>query len=272
MGTSDAYGGSGGRAWGKVRQQASDYADNPTDGNANDLLDALADALDWDGDSENVPNPTEPPRPVQPLYIGGVGLGGGGGGAGGGGGGGGGRTGGAGGGGSGGGGGRSRARAARVGGSVVAAGLAYRNRDESTLRRLNLSLAELDGLDSYGQAKQILAAVGASLGDVQEEELTQASASALLAMLQDDSPTGDDAVRVFVTEYVFEVALTEIGNEFRDGTRDGWATVDEEDKLRNLIEVRVGQVELPATLGPDDIQGAVYTALDDARTFLKARR
>ena len=51
------------------------------------------------------------------------------------------------------------------------------------------------------------------------------------------------------TEYVFEVSLTEIGDEFRDGTRDGYATVDEEDKLHDLIETRVAQVDLPANLG-----------------------
>jgi hypothetical protein len=159
-----------------------------------------------------------------------------------------------------------------VGGSVAAAGLAYRNRDNETLQRFNLSLAQLDALDPHEQGKSILAAVGASLGDLQEEELTQASAAALLALLGDEAATGEDAVRVFVCEYVFEVSLTEIGDEFRDGTRDGWATVDEEDKLRDLIEARVGQIELPDNLGSDDIQAAVYTALDDARIFMRARR
>lgn len=154
---------------------------------------------------------------------------------------------------------------------MVAAGLAYRNRDASTLERFSLTLAELDGLDSYEQAKRILAAVGSSLGDLQEDELTQASAAALLTLLEDDEATGEDAVRVFVSEYVFEVSLTEIGDEFRDGTRDGWATVDQEDKLRDLIEARVAQIELPTNLASDDIQAAVYTALDDARTFMRAR-
>jgi hypothetical protein len=167
---------------------------------------------------------------------------------------------------------RSRAQAARVGGSVAAAGLAYRNRDPATLQRFNLTLAELDSLDTHEQAKRILAAVGTSLGDVQEEELTRASGSALLALLEDDAPTGADGVRAFVVEYVWEVSLTEIGDELRDGERDGWASVDEEDKLRDLIETRVAQVDLPQNLGSDDIHAAVYTALDDARTLLKARR
>jgi len=248
-----------------VREQAGEYADNPSDGNAEQLLNDIADALDWDGDADEGPAPGEAPRP-QRATLGalrisaprGTGAGPGGGG---------GARGGAGGGG--GGSGRSRARAARVGGSVAAAGLALRNRDEGTLRAFNLTLAELDALDSHEQAKRILDAVGASIGDLQEEELAGASAAALLALLANEGTTAADAVRIFVVEYVFGVSLTEIGNEFRDGTRDGWASVEYEDKLRDLIEASAVQIELPEQLGSDDIQAAVYTALDDARTYMR---
>jgi hypothetical protein len=159
-----------------------------------------------------------------------------------------------------------------VGGSVAAAGIALRTRDETTLQAFGLSLAELDALDVHEQAKRILQAVGASVGDVQEDELTHASAAALLALLADDGATGADAVRVFVVEYVFEISLTEIGDELRDGTRDGWASVDVEDKVHDLIETRVAQVELPATIDGDNIREVVDRALDDARTYLKATR
>jgi hypothetical protein len=271
MGTSGAYGGSAGRAWGKVRQQASDYADNPSDANADKLLGGIADAVDWDGDAANAPpQPGEAPQPLRPnfgqapiLGAGGRGSRGGGASGAGGGGSGGGR--------SGTGRSRSRARAARVGGTAAAVGLAYRNRDAGTLARFNLTLAELDALDSFEQTKRILAAVGASLGDVPEEELMRASGSALLALLQDESPTGADGVRAFVTEYVWEVSLTEIGDAFRNGDRDGFASLDDEEQLRAVIETRVSQVELPEHLGTNDIQAAVYTALDDARTFIKAK-
>lgn len=276
MGSSGAYGGSGGRAWGKARQQAGDYADAPSDANAEQLLSNIADALDWDSDSPpdaGDGDPNDQFRPAfGPLRIkvtpgsgGGLGGAGGGGGTGGG-------SAGAGSAGGGGGRSRSRARAATVGGSVAAAGLALRNRDGPALGQWGLSLQELDGLDLHEQAKRILDAVGASVGDLQEDELTQASAAALLALLDDKDATGADAVRVFVVEYVFEVSLTEIGDELRNGTRDGWATVQQEDKLHDLIEARVSQIELSATIGSADIQQAVYTALDDARTFLRAKR
>lgn len=271
MGTSGAYGGSSGRAWGKARQQAGDFADNPSDANAEQLPNDISNALNWDsdGDEANAPAPGDAPQPLRVAFgrLGGGGRGGGGGGP----------SGGGGGGGRGGGsgsssGGRSRAIAARVGGSVAALGLAYQNRDSGPLAVFNLTLVELDALDIHERAKRILEAVGASLGDIGEEELVRASGSALLLLLDEESPNGEDAVRLFVTEYVFEVSLTEIGDEFRDGTRDGYATVDEEDKLHDLIETRVAQVDLPADLKPDDLQTAVYGALDDARTFLRASR
>ncbi|MGH8574401.1 MAG: hypothetical protein ACREX8_17755, partial [Gammaproteobacteria bacterium] len=158
------------------------------------------------------------------------------------------------------------------GGSVAAAGLALRDRDSDALQQFGLTLAELDRLDSYEQARRIMEAVGTSLGGLEEEELNRASASALLALLDDEGATGADAVRLFVSEYVFEVSLTEIGDELRDGSRDGFATVDVEEKLRQLIEARVAQIDLPDELGGEQVQGAIYTALEDARTFLRARR
>jgi hypothetical protein len=279
MGTSGAYGGSGGRAWGKARAQAGEFGDRPTTDNAKQLLANIADALDWDGDSgdpqsgdqeggdgQQIPfDQTTPFMARRPLRrAGGTdGPGGAGGGV---------RRGhapgapGASGGGSRR---RSRTRAASVGGSVAAAGLAYRNRNEGVLRQFGLSLAQLDGLDAHEQARLILDAVTGSVGGIQEDELQHASGVAVLALL-DPNTTPDDAVRAFITDYVFEVAITEVGDELRDGTRDGHTTVDQEDQLRDIIETCVDQVELPEQLESDNIQTAIYKALDDARAFLQA--
>jgi hypothetical protein len=264
---SGAYGGSGGRAWSTAREQAGEYADDPTPDNAQDLLSDIANALDWDDQAEPPSDPVGPqqllPLPGPRVRVsgrGGDGPGGGGGGRGGGGtttrGGAGGR-------------GRSRARAAAVGGSVAAAGLAFRDRDQPTLERFGLSLAELDALDPHEQARRILEAVSGSVGGIQEDELHHASAVAVLALLADGA-TAEDAVRAFITDYVFEVSITEVGNELRDGTRDGLTTVDEEDQLHDLIETAVNQVDLPAQLDAGNIQEAIFKALDDARTYLRA--
>lgn len=250
MGASNAYGGSGGRAWGKARRQAEKYADSPTTKNAEELLSNIADALDWDEDVQEGA-PYQPVPPAALPRIRGVGGGGDGpGGVGGGGTGGGGQAG-------GGGRGRSRVQAAVIGGSVAAAGLAVRDRDEATLQQFGISLAELDGLDAHEQARHILDAVAGSVGAIQEDELQHASGVAVLALLDEDA-TADDAVRAFITDYVFEVSITEVGDELRDGTRGGYTTVDEEDQLRDLIETCVNQLDLPDRLNADNIQEAIY--------------
>jgi hypothetical protein len=270
MGTSGAYGGSGGRAWGKVRTDAGDYAAAPTDANAQVLLADIAKALDWDADqakpdarpdADSAPPPFNQLLPIvaRPRIPPRSGAGGGAGG---------GASGGAGGGtGRGGGGGRrSRARAAAVGGSVAAAGLAYRNRDEQTLAEFGLSLAVLDGLDAFDQARFILDVVAGSVGAITEDELQHASGVAVLALL-DPANSPADAIREFVTDYVFEVAITEVGEQLRQGARDGHTTVAQEDRLRSIIRSCVGQVDLPAQVTTSNIQQAIYYALGDARTY-----
>jgi hypothetical protein len=152
---------------------------------------------------------------------------------------------------------------------VAAAGLALRDRDETTLRQFGLTLAELDGLDAPEQARRILDAVAGSVGAIQEDELQHASAVAILALLEQEA-TAEDAVREFISDYVFEVSITEIGDELRDGTRDGYTTIEQEDRLRDLIETSVNQLELPDHLAAENIQQVIYKALDDARTYLRA--
>lgn len=137
------------------------------------------------------------------------------------------------------------------------------------LQRFGLNLGELDDLDPHEQARSILDAVAGSVGGIQEDELQHAAGVAVLALL-DDGATAEDAVRAFVTDYVFEVSITEVGDELRNGTRDGYTTVDQEDQLRDLIETSVNQLDLPDRLDADNIQEAIYNALDDARTFLRA--
>jgi len=257
MGTSGAYGGSGGRAWSNARKKAEEYADLPTNENAAELLSDIADAIEWDADNPERQYEPVPlaPSPRFPSRDGGDGPAGGGGGG----------TVGS----SGGGRQRSRSRAAAVGGSVATAGLAVRAGDDETLRQFGLRLADLADLEPHEQARTILDAVAGSLGAIQEDELQHAAGVAVLALL-DENATADDAVRAFIADYVFEISITEVGNELRNGTRDGYTTVDQEDQLRNLIEACVNQLELPVQLDATNIQEAIYSALDDSRTFLSA--
>lgn len=277
MGTSGAYGGSGGRDWRVARDAVADLVANPASAEQQaDVISQLAGALDWDGDGGG-PDPVEPPPGQRPLPgvtspqqpFGGLirprggadGPGGGGGG---------GRVGGGGSGASSGAGGgrRSRQRASRVGGAVLAAGLAVRAGDAGTLDALGLSLDELRGLRPLAQCSRILNALVGSGADIDEAEMRSASSTALVAVLTEDlSPSA--AVRVFIVEYVMEISVTELGATMREnGT--GEVSVQVEDGLRSLVTAQVDGLALDdGRLGPQQLQDALHEALGSARGVLK---
>lgn len=276
MGTSGAFGGSGGKDWQQARDDVADLVASPGSvDQQQQVISDLANALDWDAPdapAEQVPEggerrPTE--RPVQQPFGGLVRPGGAadgpGGGAGG-------RavgratgttsghkgT-----------GGRSRQRVAGVGGAVLSAGLAVRAGDGATLDALGLSLPELQALGPVAQCNRILNALVGSGADIDENEMRSASSTALIAVLTEDLPPSA-AVRVFIVEYIMEVSLTELGATLREqGT--GEVTVKIEDDLRSLVTAEVDQLTLDDTrLGPQQLQDALYEALGSARTVLSS--
>lgn len=280
MGTSGAYGGSGGRDWQAARDAVADLVADPTSAEQQaDVISQLADALDWDGDALDARPPSDRPPPEQPLPevppvaqrpFGGLvrPRGGGGDGPGGGGGAGGGGGSAAGGGGRGGGR-RSRQRVSRVGGAVLAAGLAVRAGDASTLGSLGLSLDELRGLRPLAQCARILNALVGSGADIDEAEMRSASSTALVAVLTEDlSPSA--AVRTFIVEYVMEISVTELGATMRENG-SGEVSVQVEDALRSLATAQVDQLALDdGRLGPQQLQDALHEALGSARAVLSA--
>lgn len=277
MGTSGAFGGSGGKDWQQARDDVADLVDSPDSGEQQQqVISDLATALDWDapdapqappGDDGNRPLDTPPAqRPFGRLVRPGGVADGPGGGTGGARGGGGTTTTGSGRGGSGR---RSRQRVAGVGGAVLAAGLALRAGDAGTLGALGLSLPELRALGPVAQCNRILNALVGSGADIDENEMRSASSTALIAVLTQDLPPAA-AVRVFIVEYVMEVSLTELGATLRErGT--GEISVKIEDGLRSLITAEVDQLPLDdARLGPQQLQDALYDGLGSARTVLRS--
>lgn len=267
MGTSGAYGGSGGKDWQQARDSVADLAADPTSVTQQaETISQLANALDWDGDAapEAAPGEQAAQRPfgglVRPRSGGADGPGGG---AGGGGGGRAGTTGRA------GSGRRSRQRASRIGGAVLSAGLAVRGGDAATLSSLGLSLDELRGLGPVAQCSRILNALVGSGADIDEAEMRAASSTALIALLTENLPPVA-AVRVFIVEYVMEISLTELGSSMREqGT--GEVSVQIEDGLRSLVSAQVDQLALDDTeLGPQQLQDVLYESLGSARAVLRA--
>lgn len=256
MGTSGAWGGSGGSDWGRVRDQVESVIDSGGGGGAADVVDPLLDAIDWvdDAPAQDAADPVPQVIPQGPYVSprGGRGSGGGGG--------------------TGrggvifgpsrsgsskrGGGRRSRATVAGVGGRVISAGLALRRGDAETLRDLGLDLGELRALSPFKQVNRILNVLVGSGAAVEEAELRAANSRALRQLVL-DGISGAEAIRVLVVEYVMQVYSSECGESSRDGSRPGGDTVEVERQLRSALRARVAQLDIPA----DAVSGKQLAAI-----------
>lgn len=271
MGTSGAYGGSSGAGFSRARRMINEFISDPSADTAKPALQQLVDALDWQGDdateagiagsSGSTTEPASDPRPGAPMrpsttHRGSRGAGTGAGGSGGGSGGGGGA-----------GGGRSRGRAARVGGRAAAAGYALRTGDAEALAALGLDLAELADLDAFEQTSRIVDTLVKSSGSIEDDEMRRATASALLELLEYDGDVdGDTTVRLFISEYIFEIAITEFGDKLRDGSRPGEQSVADEDVLKDTIRANVDQMQFGAGgVSPEAFEAAIRDGLRDVR-------
>lgn len=274
MGTSGSYGGSGGSVWKRARATARNLPNEPSQEDIDRLVADIASAIDWHDDQEAgvaEPAPAEPgdqPFATPPVSWGPIsarrasGTGGGGGGGG--------RVSGGPGPGARGGGRRSSATAARVASRGGGAAYALLRGDAAALARVGLVLAELVGLAPPEQAQRIASSVvGAS---IVEAERDKALARMLVAILGSGGTlTPADSAKVFVESYVYEVMLTEIDGELRDGRRDGAWTADVERRVKEQIQAVVATEELDADAGPDDIERLTIYTLDRARAVLAAR-
>jgi hypothetical protein len=263
MGTQGAWGGSGGRDWNKVRNDAADLVENPSGDAAEGVVESLLDALEADEAPEGEGQPVAPPPPAQPSPP--VGPA---------------RTssGGSGGGGAGlvfqrpstsgrskGGSRRSRAAASRAAGRVIAAGVAARRGDAATLTELGLDLAELQALSPFKRCQKILNVLLGTGAAVEESELREASSPAIRSILIEEADA-TAAIRIFIVEYAMQIFASEAGEEMRDGSRDGADALNAERAVRSAVEMRVDQIDLPEdSTSPQQLASAIRTALEMMR-------
>lgn len=270
MGTSGAYGGSGGSAWSRARRRARNLPPNPTDADLDHLMQAIGDALPY----ETPEAPVEPQAPREPVEVshtppiswgpisarprsgGGDGPG---------------AAGGRRGGGerpaTGGGTRRSARRAASVGGRAARVAAAFVTGDTRTLEELGLNLAELEGLSPVEQAQRISARV--VVGDsIENAELRVATDALVLAQLREGRPlTAIEAAQVFATALIDEVMETEMTAALQSGRR----TIDEirdierrvRDTVRASVEglVREGDTTMDAEAVIADVLGRAQRVL-----------
>lgn len=261
MGTADAYGGTGGKPWKDVRDlfeelSSGDGSGGGGDGSDSDADDgegppsdelaalgsALASALASDDPALNATGPALPVASLLPVRARGGGGGGGAGGASG-----------ARGdsspaGRSGSGSRRSIARGAARGGAAIGGAYALRAGDRAGLAELGLDLDELRQLGPRSRCARILDAVLGEAGHPDETVLRAAAAEQLKAIVMQETPPSEaDALREFVTAYVFQMGLVELRSKLASGAIDVAAASRAERRILGYIRQRAKQIAVPST-------------------------
>lgn len=264
MGTSGAYGGSNSTEWNDFRDawaglgssnsgNAADGGDDPTPDQPSDTLfepaqpasdldragQALIDAL-WRDDPTARGNIVPPiPRPRVPGRRG-AGAGGAGGGSGG-------RSAGT---------GRSGSRSTRQviggasrGGATIGAAYALRDRDARRLADYGLSLEEFDSLTPRARISRLVTLMIGDDGHPDDRAIRQAATEQVKKIVATDSepPTASEAIKGFVSAYIFQLGLVELQDQIINGTLDGNEAITRERMLRGWIDAKVRGLEVDAS-------------------------
>lgn len=292
MGTSGAYGGSNSTEWNDFRDAWCDLGSpsggNATDGAGNSQPDqasdrlfeperptsdldragqALVDAL-WRDDPATRGSTVPPiPRPRVPGRRGaGAGGAGGAGPSGG-------RSAGT---------GRSGSRSSRQvisgasrGGATIGAAYALRNRDAQGLADYGLSLDEFDSLAPRARISRLVTLMIGDDGHPDDRAIRQAATEQVKRIIASDGepPTATEAIKGFVSAYIFQLGLVELKDQIINGTLDGNEAIARERMLRGWIDAKVRALDLDASpaLSANHLHQAAADLAQRAIRVLKAR-
>lgn len=292
MGTSGAYGGSNSAEWNDFRDAWSDLGSASTGGGTGDpqpaqsdglfdpatpasdldrLGQALIDAL-WRDDPATRRNVVPSiPRPRVPGRRG-AGAGGAGGGS----------AGGAGPRASSAGTGRSGSRSTRQviggasrGGATIGAAYALRNRDAQRLADYGLSLSEFDSLSPRARISRLVTLMIGDDGHPDDRAIRQAATEQVKKIVASDRepPTATEAIKGFVSAYIFQLGLVELQDQIINGTLAGNEAVVRERLLRGWIDAKVRGLALDANpaLSANALHQAAADLAQRAVRVLRAR-
>jgi hypothetical protein len=169
---------------------------------------------------------------------------------------------------------RSIARGAARGGVAIGGAYALRAGDRAGLAELGLDLDELRQLGPRSQCARILDAVLGEAGHPDETVLRAAAAEQLKAIVMQETPPSEaDALREFVTAYVFQMGLVELRSDLASGVIDVSAASKAERRILGYIRQRARQISMPTegTMRIADLSAQAERLVREVIGLLRAR-
>lgn len=154
---------------------------------------------------------------------------------------------------------------ARSGGRAIAAAYAYDRGDADTLAGLGLDLAELQAMSLRQRCQAILDATMAAVDQPDDVAMRRAAVEILKEMLGADAmPAAIDAVRAFLVNYIFEIALVEVARTRQEGRLSASELSSREKRARDYLRRRVDALDLSldgASVAPSALSDAMARLL-----------
>lgn len=134
------------------------------------------------------------------------------------------------------------------GGATIGAAYALRNRDAQRLADYGLSLAEFDSLSPRARISRLVTLMVGDDGHPDDRAIRQAATEQVKKIVSTDGepPTAAEAIKGFVSAYIFQLGLVELQDQIVNGTLDGNEAIVRERMLRGWIDAKVRGLDIDA--------------------------
>ncbi len=134
------------------------------------------------------------------------------------------------------------------GGATIGAAYALRNRDVQRLADYGLSLTEFDSLSPRARVSRLVTLMIGDDGHPDDRAIRQAATEQVKKIVSTDGepPTATEALKGFVSAYIFQLGLVELQDQIVNGTLDGNEAIVRERMLRGWIDAKVRGLDIDA--------------------------
>ncbi len=159
------------------------------------------------------------------------------------------------------------------GGATIGAAYALRNRDAQRLADYGLSLAEFDSLTPRARISKLVTLMIGDDGHPDDRAIRRAATEQvkMIVAAEGEPPTANEAIKGFVSSYIFQLGLVELKDQITSGTLDGNEALTRERMLRGWIDAKIRTLAVDA--GPAVSSNRMHqTAADLAQRAIRVLR